>query len=308
MKIAIIGAGAMGSLFGAMLSGVSEVFLVDTNNDHVKAVQEQGLTVEYRDGSQHVYEMNITRDYREISDHFDLAIIFTKSYDTQDAAFTAQKILFPHGMALTLQNGIGNLEIIRNILGNENAVPGVTSHGGTFLGPGKVRHAGKGTTYIADMPGNRWLIEKIIHVFNEASIQTVLSQNVNSLIWGKLVINVGINALTAICRVPNGIIGKNAECLSIMKDAVSEAAAVASALGIVLPYDDPVKEVKKVCEATAKNRSSMLQDVLRDAPTEIGVINGAIVDKGEALGIPTPANRFLSQIIKAMETTAKYRI
>lgn len=308
MKIAIIGAGAMGSLFGSMLSMVSEVSLIDINHDHVKSVRKNGLTVENIDGSRKIFNLKITDRIEELSGRFDLAIVFTKSYNTQDAADTARAILDPEGTALTLQNGIGNLEVIQNVLGAENAIAGVTSHGGTFLGPGKVRHAGIGATYIANLPSKKALIQKVAHVFNMAGIETFVSDNVNSLIWGKLIINVGINALTAICRVPNGVIGMTSECVDIMKDAVSEAVAVADSLGVILPYDDPVGQVKQVCEATSANQASMLQDILRGAPTEIGAINGAIVEKAQALGISTPVNLFLTRIIKAVEATVEYRI
>jgi len=308
LKIAIIGAGAMGSLFGSMLSKVSEVSLIDINHDHVEAIRKNGLKVENMDGSSSTFNLMITNRPEELSHRVELAIVFTKSCNTRDAAYTARAILDPGGTALTLQNGIGNLEVIHDVLGPENALAGVTSHGGTFLGPGFVRHAGIGPTHIADMPSKKTLIQNIARIFNAAGIETSLSDNVNSLIWGKLIINVGINALTAICRVPNGVIGKTSECIDIMKDAVSEAVAVADALGVTLPYDDPVAQVKKVCDATAANQASMLQDILKGARTEIGAINGAIVDKAEALKISTPVNRFLYRIIKAIEATAEYRI
>jgi 2-dehydropantoate 2-reductase len=308
LKIAIIGAGAMGSLFGSMLSKVSEVVLIDINHDHVEAIQKNGLIVENLDGSRSTFNLLITNRPEELSDRVELAIIFTKSFNTRDAANTARAILDPQGVALTLQNGIGNFDMIQNILGPENAVLGVTSHGGTFLGPGHVRHAGIGPTHIANIPLKKSLIDKIVNIFNVAGIDTSLSDNMNSLIWGKLIINVGINAMTAICRVPNGIIGKISECFDIMEEAVSEAAAVADALGIMLPYEDPVAQVKKVCEATATNQASMLQDILRGTRTEIEAINGAIVKKADTLGIPTPMNCFLFRIIKAIEATAEYRI
>jgi len=308
LKIAIIGAGAMGSIFGSMLSKVSEVSLIDINQDHVEAIRKNGLKVENMDGSSSTFNLMITSRPEKLSDRVELAIVFTKSCNTRDAAYTARAILDPRGVALTLQNGIGNLEVIQDVLGPDNAIAGVTSHGGTFLGPGNVRHAGIGPTQIANMPSKKILIEKIGQIFNAAGIDTSLSDNVNSLIWGKLIINVGINALTAICRVPNGVIGKTSECVDIMKEAVSEAVAVADASGVMLPYDDPVAQVKKVCEATAANRASMLQDILRGARTEIGAINGAIVDRAKALGISTPVNRFLYRIIKAIEATAEYRI
>jgi 2-dehydropantoate 2-reductase len=135
-----------------------------------------------------------------------------------------------------------------------------------------------------------------------------VSENLDSLLWGKLVINVGINAMAAILRVPNGIVGRTARCEPLMEKAVSEAVRVVNALNITLPYTNPLEHVKMVCQKTARNRASMLQDILKGKPTEIGVINRAIVKKGEELGIPTPYNRFLSEIIEALEATAEHRI
>jgi 2-dehydropantoate 2-reductase len=260
------------------------------------------------DGSTTVYEIFATTRLEEVPGKSDLAIIFTKSYHTRDAAETASALLEPAGLALTLQNGIGNIEVIRDVLGVENAVAGVTSHGGDFVGPGTVRHAGKGPTHIAFLPGKGIFLDETVRIFNEAGIETTLSENVDSLVWGKLIVNVGINALTAIFRVKNGIIGKTPECVRIMQQAVEEAVSVADALGIVLPYKDPFERVLQVCEATAANRASMLQDILKGGRTEIGAINGAIVDRGEALGIQTPVNRFLSQTVQALEATAEHRI
>ncbi len=308
MKIAIVGAGAMGSLFGAMLSERAEVFLVDINEEHVEAIRKNGLAVLHMDGSTSVHEILASCRPEEIPAKADLAIVFTKSYHTRDAAETARSVLHASGAALTLQNGVGNIEVIREVLGDENAVAGVTSHGGDFMGPGKVRHAGKGPTHISASSEKKELLDKVVRTFCAAGIETTLSDDVDSLVWGKLIVNVGINALTAIFRVKNGIVGKTPECVRIMEQAVAEAVAVADALGIELPYENPCARVVEVCEATAANRASMLQDILKGARTEIGAINGAIVAKGAALGIETPANRFLTQIVEALEATAEHRI
>ncbi len=308
MKIGIIGAGAMGSLFGAMLSKASEVYLVDINKEHVEAIRTKGLVVRNMDGSKSVFDVFATSRHEELPGKMDLAVVFTKSYHTRDAAETARAVLDRSGVALTLQNGVGNLEILRDVLGEENAVAGVTSHGGDFTGPGEVRHAGKGSTHIAGLPSKTKLLQDVVRTFNAAGIETGLSDDVESLVWGKLIVNVGINALTAIFRVRNGVIGAAPECSRIMEQAVAEAVEVARALGVKLPYDDPLAQVQKVCEATAANRASMLQDILKGAGTEIGAINGAIAKRGEALGIGTPVNLLLTQIVEALEATAQHRI
>jgi len=307
MKIAIIGAGAMGSIFGSMLSGVSDVFLITTNKEHVNAINKNGLKIEENDGSFKKYKLFASNDPKEINGKVDLAIIFTKSYHTKDAAISAVPILQRDGLALTLQNGLGNNGVISDIIGEKRTVAGVTSHGGTLVKPGLVRHAGTGPTHFSGPGADPEKVARVAEVFNAAGIETSISDNLDTLIWGKLIINVGINALTAILRVQNGIIGVTPECEKIMEKAVSEAVKVAGALGIHLPYTKPFNQVKKVCKKTAQNRASMLQDVLKGSRTEVGVINRAIVSNGLAMGIPTPYNLFLSEIIEALEATMENR-
>ncbi|MFZ0614075.1 MAG: 2-dehydropantoate 2-reductase [Desulfobacterales bacterium] len=307
MRIAIIGAGAMGSIFGAMLSAVADVALVDNFERHVRAIRGNGLEIELNDGSIKNQAVFATARPEEVAPGVDLAIIFTKSYDTRQAAETARDLLAEKGIALTLQNGIGNLDVIAGVVGENRCAAGVTSHGGTLVHPGRVRHAGEGPTYIA-APSAAVDLGPVADVFTRAGIDVSLSGNLDTLIWGKLVINVGINALAAIVRVPNGILGITGECKAILAEAVAEAVQVAQALGIALPYDDPLAHVLAVCEKTAKNRASMLQDTLRGVRTEIGVINQAIVEKGVELGVATPCNRFLTATVLALEATAAQRI
>jgi len=308
MRTAIVGAGAMGSLFGAMLAEVSELCLIDPYEEHVKKICRDGLTVEKPDGSAKTYRLTATTDSAHVKPGVDLAIIFTKSRRTAEAARTAKPLLAENGLILTLQNGIGNAEIIADIVGEKQTLAGVTSHGGTLLGPGRVRHAGMGPTYISTFSPRTLSPEPVIRMFEKAGIDVHVSDDLQTLVWGKLIINVGINALAAILRVPNGVLGLKSECEKIMSAAVSEAVAVANALHIRLPYENPMAVVKSVCEKTGANRASMLQDILRGADTEVNVINMAIVRKGEELGISTPYNRFLSEIIEALEATAAERL
>ncbi|AOY59865.1 MULTISPECIES: ketopantoate reductase family protein [Desulfococcus] len=308
MRIVIIGAGAMGSIFGAMLSSTSDVVLLDLLENHINTITETGLTIERTDGSRRIFRLHGTTDPATLAPTFDLAVIFTKSFDTPKAVLTADSLLKPTGVALTLQNGLGNLDDIVRVLGTERALVGVTSHGGTIIAPGHVRHAGEGLTYIAGASPDTRGVQAVVSAFRAAGIDTDRTDNPDTLIWGKLIINVGINALAATLRVPNGVLAMTPACEILMARAVDEAVAVARQLHITLPYDDPLAQVKAVCRKTAQNRASMLQDVLRGARTEVGVINRAIVEKGAALGVETPCNRFLSEIIEALEATAAHRI
>jgi len=303
MKIAILGAGAMGSLFGAKLSPLADVWLVDPWAAHIQAMQNAGLHLIELDGAERTVPVQATSDPIEVGEGVDLAIIFVKSHQTAEAAGWARPLLKRDGLVLTLQNGLGNLETIACEVGANRAVQGVTAHGATLVEPGRVRHAGQGLTHIAMQPSIAHQIADIVKLFEQAGFETHLSDHLDSLLWGKLIINAGINALTAILRVRNGLLAEEESARALMSAAVEEAVQVAQAKGVALPYDEPLERVRAVAVATGPNRSSMLSDVLRGVPTEIDVINGAIVREGAGLGIVTPVNQTLVRLIKAIEAT-----
>ena len=306
MRIVIIGAGAMGSLFGGLLSPVAQVNLVDPWQEHVEVIRRDGLCL-VEGGEDKILRLSATSDPADVGSA-DLAIIFLKSHQTEWGAQIAHRVLRPDGLALTLQNGLGNRDVLAQVLGSSRAWQGVTAHGATLLGPGRVRHAGFGPTHLETRPDIAARAEQVATLFQQAGIETHLSSDLDSLIWGKLVINVGINALTAILRVPNGVLGQIEPARIIMDQAVEEAMQVVRAKGIQLPYDDPFNKVHDVCAATAGNRSSMLQDALRGSRTEIEVINGAIVRESAKLGLQAPVNQMLTDLIRAIEATYSVRV
>lgn len=313
MRIAVIGAGAMGSLFGGKLAatGQHHVWFVDPWAEHVAAIRERGLELIGLDGRLERIHVRATTDVAEVAEEgpVELAFVFVKSYATARAARQTRRVLAPDGLALTLQNGLGNREVLAEVLGEERVVQGVTSHGATVLGPGRVRHAGAGSTQLAaPTPDLRPRVAAIAAMLTEAGIKTDLVDDLQTLVWGKLIVNAGINPLTALLRVHNGVLAEEETCRRLVALAVEEAAAVARALGITLPFDDPVAHVLQVARATGANRSSMLVDVLRGSPTEIEAINGAIVREAQRLGVPVPFNEALFNLVKALEATADERI
>lgn len=310
MRVVVIGAGAMGSLFGGRLaaSGRHEVWLLDPWAEHVAALQAQGLTLTNPDGRVEQIVVNATTAAGAVPRPVDLALIFVKSHATRQAAGQAAPLLGASGLALTLQNGLGNHETIAAVLGAARTVQGVTSQGATLLGPGRVRHAGAGPTHLAATPEQRQRVAAIAEAFSTAGLPTDVQDDLETLIWGKLIVNVGINALTALLRVHNGALAEVPEARALLVEAVSEAMAIAQAAGITLPYDDAVGQVLAVAKATGANRSSMLADVLRGAPTEIEVINGAIVRVAERLGLDAPVNRTLTALVRALDATTERRV
>jgi 2-dehydropantoate 2-reductase len=303
MKIAIVGAGAMGCLYGARLSTLpqNEIFLLDVWQEHLDAINELGVQME-EDGSFQTYDnLKACRHAYEIGP-VDLAIMFVKSTMTRQAMADNKALLKDSTVVLTLQNGLGNVDAICEVVPANHALAGTTAHGATMLGPGRMKHAGKGKTVIGELSGEvTGRVKEIAEMFNQACLETETSDNAIGLIWGKLLSNVGLNALTAITGLLNGQILDYPETEELMTLAVLEAKAVADAKGVRLSYDDAVEHTRALCKATAPNRSSMLQDISNCRKTEIDMINGAIVREGRALGIPTPINLALTNLIKTIE-------
>ena len=300
MKIAVVGAGAMGSLFGAILAESGEdVRLYDIWKEHVKAVNEKGLDIELN-GKTRSVSINATSDKRQIG-KTDLAIIFVKSTQTVDAARVASELLGNKGFVLTLQNGMGNADIIGEIIDPDRIIAGTTSHGATMLGPGSIRHAGTGPTVIGMWTGiQKTGIAKIADVFNKAGIITETVDDVRNVIWAKLLVNVGINAITALTGIKNGRILDLSATKALSCAAVEEAMEVAEAQGVKVA-GNTVEHVFQVAEATSANRSSMGQDVDNKRQTEISAINGAVVKEAQKLGINVPVNQTLTALIETLQ-------
>ena len=302
MKIAIVGAGAMGSLFGGRLAqACADVVLYDVYREHVEAVRSGGLAIEdAATGEVTTCRPGASTDPADCRGA-EVLVVFVKSTATEDAARTFRDIAGSSTIAVTLQNGLGNESILRRHFGAGRTAAGVTSQGATFLGPGKIRHAGKGPTHLGMADGRNEKLGAFARLLTEAGFETHLEADVASLVWSKLVINVGINALTAITGQVNGWLVESEETRAVMADLVGEAVSVARARGIPLSYDDPISVVFDVARKTGANRSSMLQDFDRRRPSEIEVMNGAIVREAVKAGIPAPVNATITRVIRAME-------
>lgn len=300
MNITIIGAGAMGSLFGGLLAEAgSDVRLLDIWVEHVNAIKENGLSIE-RDGSSRRVSVQATTDKGRIG-QTDLAIIFVKSNQTADAAKSAKALVGNSGYVLSLQNGLGNADLIADTIAPEKVVGGTTSHGATLLGPGRIRHAGGGPTTIGLWgKGDEAHLEKIARVLTRAGIQTACSQEIRQVIWDKLLVNVGINAITALTHIKNGELLDLDVTKNLSKAAVEEAIAVAEHQGIPV-RKDAVDHVLAIASATAGNRSSMGQDVDNGRVTEISAINGAVVKAAERAGLQAPVNQTLTALIETLQ-------
>ncbi len=299
MKIAIIGAGAVGSLLAGYLSPLADVRLISRRAD--STLEPQPLTLRRRDGTETAVMVQSTADPAQSAGWADVALVCVKTFDTEYAAQAAQVVLNPVGIALTLQNGLGNVEKMAAALGENRAVAGVSTNGATLLSPRTVYHSGAGNIQLAIWDAVAEKVLAMRQLFENAGLPCTTVKNVDSVLWGKLIINAGINALTAILGQKNGFLVDTVSARAILADAVTEATAVANALGVSLPHADPVAQVLQVAEATRETCSSMLSDVSRRSRTEIDAINGEIVRRGAARGISVPVNRTLVRLIHALE-------
>jgi len=302
MKIAVVGAGAMGSLFGAMLAEAgNEVWLYDVWVEHVKIITKDGLRIE-REGQTRMLSIEATTDPEQIG-QAELVIIFVKSTHTASTAETARKLAGSDGAVMTLQNGMGNADILSEFIDPERVLAGTTSHGATLLGPGSIRHAGVGATTIgawAETEQGRERAHKLSDFFTKIGIQTEAVDDVRSVLWNKLLINIGINAITALTTIKNGQILDLEITRQLSRNAVEEAMKIAGQMNIKV-REDAVDHVYAVAEATAVNRSSMGQDVDNKRQTEIGTINGFIVRQAKRLGMQAPVNQTLTALVETLQ-------
>lgn len=307
MRIAIFGVGAMGCLFGARLSPRAEVTLIGRWPEQLDALHRARLRIIHPNRREEYADLHATDDATRVAP-VDVALILTKSARTKAVASMAADILKPDGIALTLQNGLGNREIIARHVGPSRALLGVTMEGAAIQKPGVLRYAGGGETFLARQDGAGEALDELAALLNAGRLPTEVVDDVSSLLWGKLAVNAAINPLTALLRVPNGALLDSPRARQVMRDAAQEVAAVAEANDIHLPFTDPARRAEEVAEKTASNRSSMLQDVLRGVPTEIETICGAVMRSGRTLGVPVPTNTLLYRLVKALEETTAERL
>jgi 2-dehydropantoate 2-reductase len=290
----IVGTGAMASLFAARLSQFRRVTLLGTWEEGLAVINDQGIRVREIDGDESRANVSVVRDPGELS-AIHLALVFVKSWQTERAARNLARCLAEGGVALTLQNGFGNLEILQEILGEERAALGVTTTGATLLEPGVVRHGGDGPITLGPHERN----QPFEILLAQAGFDVQREQDLNGLIWSKLAVNAAINPLTALLEVRNGQLLAHEATRELMRSAAQEVARLADVLGIHLATKDPAGFALQVAERTSANVSSMLQDIQRGAPTEIDAICGAIVRLAGEHDVDTPLNWALWNLVRA---------
>ena len=311
-NILIVGTGALGTLFAVRLSQAGyNVTMLGTWREGIESLQKDGARLVDSNGNETRFKVHATDDPRKCAGAKH-ALVLVKAWQTERAARQLSECLADDGLAVTLQNGIGNYETLAQILNrqtsevssdfrslNSRVALGSTTTGATLIAPGVARAGGEGIVSIQRHPA----IPAIEAALTSAKFNVHLVEDAQSLVWGKLVINAAINPLTALLRVPNGELLNRPSAREMMAALAREVAEVARAENIKLPFDDPAAMAEEVARKTAANQSSMLQDVLRNAKTEIDAICGAVTRTGEKHGIETPANLACWKLIRALSNT-----
>lgn len=293
-RVLIVGTGAMGCVFAGLLAERSEVVLLGTWPEGIQAVNTSGIRLLTNGGEQTVRVL-ATDDPRACLG-VRQAIVLVKSWQTARAAAQLKQCLAQDGVALSLQNGLGNWDVLRMALGEARAAAGVTRMGATLLAPGVVLLGGRGPTTL----GNHPRLSPLQRRLRSAGLDIERVDDLEGVLWGKLAINAAINPVAALLRLPNGELARRPAARAVMRQAATEVEAVAEALGIRLPFPDAAEQAEAAARASADNHSSMLQDVLRGARTEIEAINGAVVRMAETAGAQAPVNRLLWQLVSAL--------
>jgi 2-dehydropantoate 2-reductase len=296
MRVAIVGAGSLGSLFGGLLDAAHDVVLVG-RDPHISAVRERGLAVTGVESF--TASPAATTDATGLD--ADLAIVTVKSYDTETAA--RELATGDVGAVVSLQNGLGNEATLAATL-NAPVVAGTTSHGAVRDAPGSVTWNGAGGMAVGpwDPRDADGAARKVGEAMREATVpvEVIDADGIRRRLWRKLAVNAAINPVTALADVDNGALG-HAPGAALVAPIAREVAATARAAGVDLDDETAVGAVEDVVAATAENESSMRQDVRDGARTEIDAINGHVVRRAAELGVAVPTNRALAALVRAWE-------
>lgn len=304
MKILIIGAGAMGSLFGGRLKAQqSDVLLYNRKNPHVEKINRSGLTIVESDNQETTVPLKVVQEVSK-TDAYDLVLVLVKAHATKVVLEVVKDSFSPKTLIVTMQNGLGNLEAIADLFPNNPVVSGTMGSGASVESSGRILHRGWGKNYIGrseDVDAQEQLLE-FIELLNRSGLETELAEDVQTVIWNKLFVNVAYNSLTALTRLRNGDILNTDEGQNLLRGVVTEAVQVAGAEGISVDKETVIAKCLKMGrEDIGANKSSMLMDVLHKRKTEIDAINGAVAKLGEQHGIETPYNELITGVIKVIE-------
>ncbi|OGB93443.1 MAG: hypothetical protein A2Z31_06320 [candidate division NC10 bacterium RBG_16_65_8] len=300
MQIAVIGAGSLGCVYGGNLARIGEqVTLIDVWEEHIGRIRTHGLHMEGLNGD-FVVRVNAAVDPVE-APKADAVLICANAYNTPEAAQSAKTVLKENGYALTLQNGVGNVEVLTEVLGASRVLAGLSFHSGDLRGPGHVAHTNNGPTYLGELDRSRpSRLLMLADLMERACLNPVLADDIVVTIWSKFVHNCGINAICAITDLRPGHIHAIPALDEFQSRIINETLALVRTKGITLPDPDPLSTIKAYC-AKKFHRVSMLQHLDRGRQTEIDALNGYVARESRRLGLAAPYSEALTMVMRGRE-------
>lgn len=303
MKIVVLGAGAMGGLYGSYLSRMNDVTMVDINAAVVEKINAEGFEVREPDGASGIFHPRAVTATEGMAPA-DLIIIFLNARFSESALNANRGIIGPDTCLMTLQNGSGHENTLGKFAPQENIIIGTTQHNASAGGPGITNHGGSGMTHIGCVTGSASRFQAIADSFTACGLQADVSDDVQKMIWNKMFTNVSASALTAVLQMPLGYISSDEYAWGLCRKLIRETVDVAAALGMEFDYDQKVAEVKAVCDNSPNGLTSIYTDLKLGRRSEVDTISGSIVRAGEKAGVPTPNHAFMVALIHAMENRA----
>lgn len=298
LQVAVLGAGAVGCFYGGMLARAGHHVTLIGRPQHVQVFETQGLRMQTLAFDETV-RVQASTDASAVASA-DLVLFAVKSPDTETAGAQMREHLQPGALVVCLQNGVDNAERLRAVLPGVDVAAAVVYVATEMAGPGHLRHHGRGELVIEPSPFS----ERAARALMAAGVPTEVSDNVRGALCAKLILNCAYNALSAVGRIAYGELVQQPGVPEVMRDVVAECRAVAAADGVTLPPDVDAA-VRRIAETMPSQYSSTAQDLMRGKPSEIDFLNGYVLRRGEALGVPTPANRALWAVVKLVEKRSK---
>lgn len=305
MKIAILGTGAVGSLFAAGLAQKHDLICIVRSQKHADSINQRGIVIAEPDGTVRRIPAKAVTDTADFSP-CDLVLIAVKAPSTAEAVRLHRNLFGKDTVAVTLQNGYGNHADIETTANPGRIVIGTTAQGANTAPDGTVNHAGSGVTTIGalhpEMPGTDRMLNSVAGIFTEAGFETVITDDAEDAVIRKLFVNIGINAICALNDCPNRFISEDPDLSRRARDLIKEAVNVFRAAGRSYDSEQIWKHVESVAKATGDNLCSMVQDVRNGRPTEIRRINGVICQMAEKLNLSAPLNREVTEKVEALSS------
>ena len=304
MKIAVIGAGAMGSIYGGHLSLHNDVYLIDTNPKVVETINEKGLKLQEND-TDNIYHPKAMTSSEELG-NVDLIILFVKALFSRAALSGNKNLIGKDTYVLTLQNGSGHEDILSEFVPKDHIIIGTTEDNGAVLDFGYIRHGGVGNTNVGMLVEDKeGFLPKLKESFDSCGFKTHIQPKIQQLIWDKLFTNVSLSAVTAILQCNMGYIAANEYAWNLTKALLHEAVEVAHALGLEADEEKLAQKIHKTSEMSPNGVTSICADIRKGRKTEVDTISGSVVRAAKKAGVPVPVSEFAVNTIHALEGRPK---